>query len=493
MALVAGVLSYEKLGREEDPAFSIKTMLIVTASWPGATVAGDRSTQVTDRIEKEVQQVDSIDYTKSYTLPGKTTVFVEFKDTTDPKKLPNLFYQVRKHIDDIRDTFPTRHPGRHPVFNDEFGDVYGNIYGFTADGLTMRQLRDYVEGCAQRPCCTCPTSARPRSSGRRTRSIDLDFSPRKLAGLGHGHVKALIKTLQEQNAVKPSGVIQAGAEQISVRVSGLVHVGKGEPGGRSTCGSTTASSASPTSPTIRRGYRRSAAAGCSAYDGEPALALAIAMRKGGNLLDFGKALARPRCDALEARLPIGVGVHLVSDQPKHRQEGGGQLHRGPGRGGGHRPASSASSASASVPASSYRCRSPWCSPPSFILLDAHGHHPAAHLARRPDHRPRPPRRRRDDHGRDPWCRGSRPATTKRRGCDLRLHVDRLPDADRDAGDRSPASFPSASTAAPPANTPTRLFVVIAVALVVSWIVAVLFAPLIGVLMLPKTMNHREGG
>ena len=138
VSVVAGAMAYTKLGREEDPAFAIKTM-IVSADWPGATVA-DTLDQVTDRIEKELQQIDSLDYTRSYTTPGKTTVFVQFKDTTDPRKLPGLFYQVRKHLGDIRGTFPESL--KSISFNDEFGDVYGNVYAFTGDGLSMRQLRD---------------------------------------------------------------------------------------------------------------------------------------------------------------------------------------------------------------------------------------------------------------------------------------------------------------------------------------------------------------
>ncbi len=138
VSIIAGTLAYHKLGREEDPSFAIKTMVVV-AVWPGATVA-DTLDQVTDRIEKEIQQIDSLDYTRSYTVPGQATVFVQFKDSTDPKKLPDLFYQVRKHINDIRATFPETLQGI--SFNDEFGDVFGNVYAFTSDGLSMRPLRD---------------------------------------------------------------------------------------------------------------------------------------------------------------------------------------------------------------------------------------------------------------------------------------------------------------------------------------------------------------
>jgi len=163
-SVIAGALAYRRLGREEDPSFAIKTMVVV-AVWPGASI-DDTLDQVTDRIEKEIQQIDSLDYTRSYTVAGRATVFVQFRDTTDPKKLPDLFYQVRKHINDIRGTFPDTLQSI--GFNDLFGDVFGNVYAFTSDGLSERQLRDYVEG-VRTPCCMSTTSARPRSSELRTR------------------------------------------------------------------------------------------------------------------------------------------------------------------------------------------------------------------------------------------------------------------------------------------------------------------------------------
>ena len=305
ISMIAGVMAYQNLGREEDPAFAIKTM-IVGAEWPGATI-GDTLDQVTDRIEKEVQQVDSLDFTRSYTTPGKTTVFVQFKDTTDPKKLPNLFYQVRKHINDIRGTFPDNLKG--PTFNDEFGDVFGNVYAFTADGLSMRQLRDYVEG-VRSAVLHVKNVGKTQLVGTQDEAIYLDFSTRKLAGLGLD-TQALIKTLQAQNAIAPSGVVQAGAEQVSVRVGGafiseeslkainlrvndrffrlsdVADIHRGYP--------------DPPQPLFR-------------YNGQPAIGLAIAMRAGGNLLHFGEDL-KAKMREVEATLPVGVGVHLVSDQP----------------------------------------------------------------------------------------------------------------------------------------------------------------------------------
>lgn len=310
VAIVAGAMSYRKLGREEDPAFAIKTM-VVQAVWPGATI-GDTLDQVTDRIEKEVQQISAVDYTRSYTTPGQATVFVNLRDTTPPQTIPWLFYQVRKRLGDIKGTFPQGMQG--PFFNDEFGDVFGNVYAFTADGLSMRQLRDYVEQVRTR-IIKVPSIGKTQIIGAQNEVIYLDFSTRKLAGLGVD-VQSLIKTLQAQNAVAPSGVIQAGPERVSVRVGGQF---------------TDENSLKAINLRVNdRFFRLSDVAEISRgyadppealfrYNGRPAIGLAIAMQQSGNLLEFGEAL-KSRMRQVEAELPVGVGIHLVSDQPRIVEE-----------------------------------------------------------------------------------------------------------------------------------------------------------------------------
>ena len=310
ISLVAGTLAYRGLGREEDPPFAIKTM-VVQASWPGATIK-DTIEQVTDRIEKELQQLNALDYVKSYTTPGQTTVFVQLRDTTKPGEIQPAFYQVRKRLWDIQSSFPQGMQG--PFFNDEFGDVYGNVYGFTADGLTHRQLRDYVEG-VRTEILKVPNIGKTLLLGTQKETIFLDFSTRKLAGYGID-IQALIKTLQSQNAISPSGVVQAGPERVSVRVSGQF-----------------ASEDSLRDINLRvndRFFRLSDVAEISRgyedppsalfrVDGKPAIGLAIAMRPNANLLHFGEDL-KARMRLVEAKLPIGVGIHLVSDQPKIVEE-----------------------------------------------------------------------------------------------------------------------------------------------------------------------------
>jgi multidrug efflux pump subunit AcrB len=304
VALLMGVFSYMNLGREEDPSFTIKTMVVQTR-WPGATV-DETLEQVTDRIEKKLEELDSLDYVKSYTRPGESTILINLLDTTDAKAIPEIWYQVRKKIDDIRSQFPQGMQG--PFFNDEFGDVYGSVYAFTADGFSMRQLRDYVEQ-VRAEIREVPGLGKVEMIGQQDEVLYLNFSTRKLAALGLDQ-RQVVQSLQSQNAVTPAGVIEAGPERISVRTSGQFASEKdlAEVNLRlndrfyrlSDIADITRGYTDPPKPLFR-------------FNGKPAIGLAIAMKKGGNIQDFGKAL-HARMDAATANLPVGVGVNNVSDQ-----------------------------------------------------------------------------------------------------------------------------------------------------------------------------------
>ena len=304
MAAVAGIFSYINLGRAEDPSFAIKTM-VIQAKWPGATVDETRL-QITDRIEKKLEELDSLDYVQSYTRPGESTVFVFLKDTTKADAIPHIWYEVRKKIGDIRGDFPQGIQG--PGFDDEFGDVYGTIFAFTGDGFTMRQLRDYVEK-VRTGIRDVPNRGKIMTIGEQDETFYLDFSTRKLAALGLDQQQVL-ESLQAQNAVTPAGVIEAGPERMSVRTSGQFH-----------------SVADLEAVNLRvndRFYRLADVADISRgyvypatpmfhYNGKPAIGLAIAMVDGGNIQEFGQQLQQ-RINDLTAELPVGVDVHMVSDQ-----------------------------------------------------------------------------------------------------------------------------------------------------------------------------------
>ena len=303
--MAAGLFSYLHLGRQEDPDFTIKTM-VIQAQWPGAS-AEEITRQVTERIEKKLEELESLDYTKSVTVAGQTTVFVYLRDSTKASDVTPTWVRVRNMVADIKGDFPQGVIG--PFFNDRFGDVFGNIYAFTSDGLSQRQLRDRVEDIRGK-ILTVPDVGKVDILGAQDEVIYLEFSTRKIAALGLD-TRSIIASLQGQNAVTPSGVFEAGPERISVRVNGQF-----------------ASEASLKAinlrvndrffpltdvATITRGYADPATT-LFRFNGEPAIALAIGMKSGANLLKFGDALKQEMSEII-ADLPIGVGVHLVADQP----------------------------------------------------------------------------------------------------------------------------------------------------------------------------------
>ncbi len=212
--VIAGIASYLRLGRSEDPDFTVKTM-VVQAAWPGATVS-DTLEQITDRLERKLQETPNLDYVKSYTTAGQATIFVNLKDSTPAAQVPDIWYQVRKKVGDIRNTLPLGIVG--PGFNDEFGDTYGIVYGFIADGFTHRELRDYVDGI-RKQLLQLPDIAKVDVLGAQDERVYVEFSTQQLAGLGIDRA-ALIAALQAQNAVTPAGTVQTENEKILVRVSG---------------------------------------------------------------------------------------------------------------------------------------------------------------------------------------------------------------------------------------------------------------------------------
>ena len=302
---LAGVFSYLNLGREEDPQFTIKTM-VIQAQWPGAT-AEDVTKQVTDRIEKKLEELEALDFTRSVTTPGQTIVFVNLLPTTKARDVQPTWVRVRNMIADIQSNFPQGVQG--PFFNDHFGDVYGNIYAFTADGLTQRQLRDRVEYARSR-ALTVPNVGQVQIIGAQDEAIYLDFSTRQTAALGLD-TQAIAASLRAQNAITPSGFVEAGPERIAVRVGGQF---------------TSEESLKAINlrvndrffpltdvATIRRGLV-DPPANLFRFNGKPAIGLAVGMKAGANLLQFGAALEK-EMDRIVADMPIGVEVLKVSDQP----------------------------------------------------------------------------------------------------------------------------------------------------------------------------------
>jgi len=304
MAVVAGSLIFLKLGRNEDPAFTFRTM-IVQAQWPGATL-DETLLQLTERIERSLQETPHIERIRSYSSPGVTTIFVDLKGSTPPPVVSEMWYQVRKRVGDMRHTLPQGVLG--PFFNDDFGDTFGIIYGFVADGFSHRELRDQVEAARSR-LLLVPDVSKVEIIGAQNEQVFIEFSTERLAGLGL-NFSAVIAALQAQNAVRPAGVVETGDERLSLRVSGAfeheddIRAVNLVAGGRmfrlSDIAEIRRAYSDPPQPLFR-------------VNGREAIGLAVAMREAGDILALGRNISAEMA-RIRAELPIGIEPILVADQ-----------------------------------------------------------------------------------------------------------------------------------------------------------------------------------
>ena len=304
IAMAAGVLAFQKLGRDEDPPFTVRTM-IVAAAWPGATVEETLS-QVTERLERTLQETHTFDSVRSYTIAGQTTIFVDLDDTTEVKDIPDVWYRVRRNIGDMRLTLPQGVIG--PFFNDDFGDTFGIIYGFIADGFSFRELRDYVED-ARSKLLQVPDVAKIEILGAQDERIYIEFSTEKLAGL-RINFSQIVGTLQAQNVLRPAGVIQTDRERVYLRVTGSfdnerdienVNIVAGDRIYRlGDIATVKRGFVDPPTPMFR-------------VNGKPAIGLAISMRERADILALGRNVRAAVAD-IRAGLPVGVEPVLVADQ-----------------------------------------------------------------------------------------------------------------------------------------------------------------------------------
>ncbi|WP_198376767.1 efflux RND transporter permease subunit [Neoroseomonas rubea] len=304
VALVAGSFAFVKLGRNEDPAFTFRTM-VVSAVWPGATIE-ETLLQVTERLERTLQETPNLDRLRSYTVPGQTTIFVDLKGTTPPTVVPDMWYQVRRRVADMRHTMPQGVLG--PFFNDDFGDTFGIIYGFTADGFSQRELRDFVEAARSR-LLLVPDVSKVEILGAQDERIFIEFSLERLAGLGLNY-PALVSALQTQNLVRPAGVVETGQERLLLRVSGAFENEQDILNVNFVLGprvfrlgdiaEVRRGFADPPQPMFR-------------VNGQEAIGLAVAMREAGDILALGRNI-KAEMDRIRASLPVGIEPILVADQ-----------------------------------------------------------------------------------------------------------------------------------------------------------------------------------
>lgn len=303
---IAGAFSFQRLGRAEDPNFTIK-VAIVTAIWPGAT-AKEMQDQVADRIEKKLQELPRFDRVQTYTKPGFTAMQVVLRDETPGREVPQLFYQIRKKLDDIRADLPPDLIG--PNVNDEYGDVDSLLYMITGTGADYAQMKKVADGLRQR-LLRVPGVTKVNLYGTQAERIFVEFSHAKLATLGIPPA-ALFQALQQQNALTPAGTVETGAQRVRLRVTGALAGEEAvaetpvEAGGRvfrlGDIATVTRGFEDPPSFLVRQ-------------EGQPAIGIGVVMARGANIITFGKDVEAARAEFWQA-VPQGIEIEQVADQPK---------------------------------------------------------------------------------------------------------------------------------------------------------------------------------
>jgi multidrug efflux pump len=302
---VAGLLAYNSLGQKEDPEFTIKTMVVQTY-WPGSS-AQQMADQVTDLMERKLQGVAEIDYMSTYVKPGETQIKINLREGVPPAKVPDVWYQVRKKLSDIHQSLPQGVQG--PLFNDEFGDTFGNMYAVTGDGFDYADLRKMADA-ARNEFLRVADVNKVDLLGKQEEKIYVEISNAKLASLGLD--PALIAaTLAQTNAVAAAGTVQTSNEQVRLTVSGEFDSVENIRAIGIRAGQRTFRLGDIAE--VRRGFVEPAVSRMR-FNGQQALGLAVSMRKGGDVIHLGQQLDET-VKRIQASLPVGVQLHAVSDQP----------------------------------------------------------------------------------------------------------------------------------------------------------------------------------
>jgi multidrug efflux pump len=308
MALTAlmGIFSYQNMGRMEDPEFVIR-MMVVSVGWPGAT-ARQIEEQVTDKIEKKLQNTPGLDYLKSYSRPGQSVIYVTLKATTKGKDVRPTWLEVRNTVGDIKDTLPAGIVG--PYFNDRFDDVYGNIYALTSDGFTFEEMRDQAEKI-RRILLGVKNVKKVELLGVQPEKIYIEMESSKLAELGM-EPNIITSILKAQNAMTPSGMVSTSTDDVYLRTSGMfedIESIRNMPiriNDRTfRLGDIAKVKRSYVDPPEPEMY----------FNGKPAIGIALSMEKGGNILTLGKNL-KQSIAYIKQNLPLGLEIDQVADQPK---------------------------------------------------------------------------------------------------------------------------------------------------------------------------------
>lgn len=303
---IAGIFSYMKLGRMEDPAYTIRQM-IVSVGWPGAD-AVQMEQQVTDKIEKKLQDTPGLDYVKSFSRAGEAAIYVTLRDDVDADKIRFTWLEVRNMVNDIKEDLPDGVYG--PYYNDRFDDVYGSIYAITGDGYSYEEMRQRAEKI-RRILLGIDNVSKVEIIGEQPEKIYIESAKEKLFELGISP-QDIANAVQSQQQMTPAGMVETQTDNVYVRFSGQfadVEMLKNMPinaGGRilrlGDIATVERRSVEPAEPKMF-------------YNGQPAVGLAVSMENGGNILKLGENL-KDTIDTVEKSMPTGLEIHQVSDQPQ---------------------------------------------------------------------------------------------------------------------------------------------------------------------------------
>ncbi|MFI5446583.1 efflux RND transporter permease subunit [Polaromonas sp. UC242_47] len=304
--MLLGFAAYFQLGQDEDPPFTFRAMVVRTY-WPGAT-AQQVAEQVTDKLERTLQEVPYADKIRSYSKPGESQIIFQIKDSSKAADVPGVWYAVRKKIGDMRGTLPAGVQG--PFFNDDFGDVYGVIYALQSDGFSYAELKTFADDVRQQ-LLRVPDVAKVEQFGVQDEKLYIEISQKRLAQLGLDFNQVL-NQLGQQNAVESAGAVQTPLDVVQVRVAGQFAAVeqlrampiRGASGNQLRLGDIAE---------IKRGYVDPPAVKVR-HQGREVIALGVSMAKGGDIIALGKAL-QATTGRIKTALPAGVELVQIQDQP----------------------------------------------------------------------------------------------------------------------------------------------------------------------------------
>ncbi len=303
---LAGIYAYQNLGRMEDPDFEMRQM-VVSVGWPGAT-ARQIEEQVTDKIEKRLQDTPGLDYVKSCSQPGQSVIFVYLKEDINDADIRPTYLEIRNMVNDIKSTLPEGVVG--PFYNDRFDDVFGSIYALISDGFSYEAMRSHAEKI-RRMLLGVKNVKKVELTGVQPEKIYIEMDSSKLAGYGIDPL-AIVTTLKAQNTMAPSGMVTTKTDNVYVRVTGMfddIEAIRNLP-----IRVMDKTFRLGDIATVKRGYVDPPEPKMY-FNGKPAIGISVSMEKGGNVLTLGKDLNKLLAQ-IKKELPLGLAISQVSDQPE---------------------------------------------------------------------------------------------------------------------------------------------------------------------------------